>query len=138
MGTRNIIFVVIALVVGMLMTPLIMDAVEDVKYHYDEAETHVAVEILATAEVITLAESPETDSTTVWVNAVQLAGTSFTVAANTLTVHATFSETGDIIQVEYDYERDLPTGVSTILPMIPVFYVLFLLGIAAMGIKRLF
>ncbi len=134
----KVIGLVVLLVVGLIMFPLIQDSVDSIDVG-SSVELFTATEDAATEETFTVANTPIiTGTMVVQVNGVAVTPDSINLATGLVTLADADSDVGDSIRAAYDWERTLPSGAATILPMVPIFFILFLLGIAALGLRKVF
>lgn len=137
MGAGKIITIVVALVVALICFPIISGAVDDIGTP-PVSENFTAVNNASVVEPCTLTYTPIASSVAVAVNSVDLVAGDWTTVGKIVTLDAATSTTGDDIAIDYTYTKTLGTGMATILPLIPVLFLLFILGIVALGLKKLF
>lgn len=128
----------VGVVVGLLMLLVLFPVINSESETYNElsdTQTFTATEVLATPEVVTLDNTPDS-VTKVTVNGVELTVTTeYTVSGDAVTILANNSETDDTIIVYYEYTYDAGTSIDSVMS---VFGIIVLIGGVAWFTKEMF
>ena len=114
---KKMITPILFLLVLFALIPVIIQSTEEYNL-LTKTETFTATEVLATPEVVTVAETPDS-ILSVKVNGVALTVTTeYTVSGSAVTILADESEADDVVTVTYNYLEDVPVGVTAIMGII--------------------
>ena len=118
------------MLIGVMLIPVVQNSIET----YDiigTSETFVATQDVATAEVVTVTETP-TSISSVTVNGTALIlTTEYTVVAKVFTLAVDASIADDVVVVNYDYETDMGSGIDG---LVNVIMIMFVIGVVAGGV----
>ena len=132
---KKLIGVFLSILIGVSLLPLFIDMSDDYNVA-STGETFTAVEVLATPEVVTVAETP-IEVTKVTVEGVELIlTTEYTVSGSNVTVLANNSETDDVIVVYYTYEIATTASQDVLVDLIPTMVIILIVGSVAFAIYK--
>ena len=112
------------IVVGVMLIPVVTQSADTFDIT-SRRETVTAVNDVATAEVITLEETPEA-ITTIKVNGVDLEEADYTLVGDELTLAVDASVADDVININYTYQMDVGTGQGALIGLLPLVFVIMI------------
>ena len=131
--TNKIIAVVLAIVVGVAMVPVVMNSIESLDTDAT-TETFTAEEDATVEETFTV-ENVIESLTSVTVEGAELEETEYSYTGSDVTLDDDASDTGEEVKITYDYEREVPATVDSMVNLLPIMFVIILV-VGAVGYIR--
>ena len=132
---KKLIGVFLTILISVSLLPLFIN-MSDEYNETNTGETFVAVEVLATPEVVTVSETP-LEVTKVTVEGVELVlTTEYTVSGSNITVLANESETDDVIVVYYSYEIATTASQDVLVDLIPTLIIIMVVASLAYAVYK--
>ena len=130
---NGLVAVLLAIVLGVSMLPIVGSAVANYDVR-DTEQTFTAIETDTVAETFTLTNEPES-ILGITVTGTELAEADYSVINSDVELVANASTTDDEVIISYDYSYDAGTAVDSMINLLPLIFVIVMIGGAVAYIR---
>ena len=125
---KKVFTIMLLIVLGLALLPTVTSGTTGYNI-LDKTETFTATQDVATAEEVTLAETPE-EIEVVYINGAEATlTTDYTVSGSVITFAVDSTVADDVITVDYTFESDAGgTAVDALVQLLPILFVVGLVG----------